>query len=523
MILPAALAGGIRGYAAHVRTVYQGDPYMTRDATTIQTADYENRYGAVPVASAWAVNAPVQQYDTNNAQIPEIPNARSLEILATADFWTTLGTGKVGGPVYSGTPTDAGYLSSPADRTPMTITDNPYQPMARAFTAGQPTDGDGVYAHIGLEITDNGSVAGTSISFQRGSSEVTITEGPDWTASGANASASAAALAAYLNDLSITKSLGIRITAGLRAYAQGNTVLFYSVLPGHEGEESYISIAQAPGVYTLVAGFSAYTTAPTRLPLQGGDDLPVNGARIPSAPTPASVTGMTDRLPLGILVNDSDFLGEDPLRQGVAYEVRSGGGTQATTEFSTFTEGNSPAARLSGSAGTMGMADGAVLEYTAYNAVSAPDGTRRFRIYRGGGAVYVLAPEGGGGPVDLTAGGFPASSTPILKGAVLAGRAYLVRNQYEDAFGGTAIRSYGDEVQMVIVTSAVYGEGLDCKDGYVLDGIISPTDYGKGYAAADRFRLEGKPMVKSVAALHDPVVPLIPYPPEDPADDDPCA
>ena len=76
---------------------------------------------------------------------------------------------------------------------------------------------------------------------------------------------------------------------------------------------------------------------------------------------------------------------------------------------------------------------------------------------------------------------------------------------------------------MVVLTNAVYGEGLDCDSGYVLDGILSPTDYGKGYAAADRFRLEGKPMVKSVAALHDPVVPLIPYPPEDPADDDPCA
>ena len=523
MVLPAALAGGIRGYAAHVRTVYQGDPYMTRDATTIQTADYENRYGAVPVASAWAVNAPVQQYDSSNVQIPEIPNARSLEVLATADFWTTLGTGKVGGPVYAGTPTDAGFLSSPADRTPMAITDNPYQPMARAFSAGQPSTG--TYASLGLEIVNNGGIGGTTLLFQRGASTVTLTEGGGtWTAAG-TATDSAAALVAYLNDMSNALSLRIRVRMGIRAYARGNTVLFYSVLPGHEGEESFVSIAQATaGVYSLIAGFSAYMAPPTRLSLQGGVDLPVNGARVPSAPTPASVTGMTDRLPLGILVNDSDFLGEDPLRKGVAYEVRSGGGTQATTEASTFSAGNAPTARLSGSAGTMGMADGAVLEYAAYNAVSSASGTRRFRVYRGGGSVYVLAPEGGGGgPVDFTAGGFPEGDTPILKGAVLAGRAYLVRNQYEDAFGGTAVRSYGDEVQMVIVTSAVYGEGLDCKNGYVLDGSISPTDYGKGYAAADRYRLEGKPLVKSVAGLPDPVIPLIPYPPEDPADDDPCA
>lgn len=171
----------------------------------------------------------------------------------------------------------------------------------------------------------------------------------------------------------------------------------------------------------------------------------------------------------------------------------------------------------------MGMADGAVLQYTAYNASTSPAGTRRFRIYRGGGAAYVLSPDHAGGPVDFTSGGFSEGDEPVMKGAVLVGRAYLVANGYEDAFGGTAVRSYGDEIQMVVVTHAVYGEGAGCEHGYALDGILSPTDYGKGYAAADRYRLEGKPMVKSVAGLPDPAIPLIPYPPEDPADDDPCA
>ena len=125
--------------------------------------------------------------------------------------------------------------------------------------------------------------------------------------------------------------------------------------------------------------------------------------------------------------------------------------------------------------------------------------------------------------MDFTSGGFSEGDNPVLKGAVLVGRAYLVRNGYEEAFTGNVTRSYGDEVQMVVLTNAVYGEGLDCDNGYVLDGIISPTDYGKGYAASDRYRLEGKPLVKSRAALLDPNIPLAPYPPEDPADDDPCA
>ena len=521
MILPAALPGGVQGYSAYLRTVYQGDPFMTRDATTIQTADYENRYGQVPVASAFAVKTPLQQYDTDNAQIPEIPNPRSLEILATADFWTTLGTGKVGGQVFKGTVTDAGYLASPGSRIPESATSNPFQPEARAFSSGQPESAP--YAGIGVEVIDHSSVSGTSISLVREDVTVTLTEGVEWTA-GADAVADARALADAINSNPFLSLAGARsryLTA-VQAFAQGNVVYLQSRLLGETGSDTLVSVSDT-AVYRLVAGTS-YNVTHSRLPLQGGADVPANGARVASAPTPVGITGMTDRLPLGILVNDSDFLGEDPLRKGVAYEIRSGGGAQATTEVSTFAGlGQDPSARLHGSAGTMGMADGAVLAYTAYNAVSAPDGTRRFRIYRGGGSAYVLAPELGGGPVDFSAGGFSSGDHPVMKGAVLAGRAYLVRNGYEDAFGGTAVRSYGDEIQMVVVTTAVYGEGVDCEHGYVLDGIISPTDYGKGYSAADRFRLEGKPMVKSVAGLPDPAIPLIPYPPEDPADDDPCA
>lgn len=519
MMIPAALPSGTQGYSAYLRTVYQGDPYMTRGASTIQTADYEHRYGQVAVSDAYMVNFPLQQYDLTNAQIPEKPNPRALEVLATADFWTTLGTGKVGGKVFAGTPTDAGFVSSPGSRLPKTNTDNPFQPMPRAFSAGQPEDGH--YAALGIEIADNSVIAGTAIRLDRGSNTVTFTEGVEWTA-GADPVTSALSLARAINDLSTGHGQTARYIMGVRAFVQGNVVLLQSVLPGHEGGETKAAIFDTDA-YRLVAG-SPYTTTYTRLPLAGGDDKPVNGARIPSAPTPASVTGMTDRLPLGILVNDSDFIGEDPLRKGVAYEIRSGGGAQATPVVSTLAPPDqAPSSRLHGSAGAMCLVDGAVLQYTAYNAVSAPDGTRRFRLYRGGGSAYVLSPDHAGGPVDLSAGGFSAGDEPVMKGAVLAGRAYLVRNGYEDAFGGTSTRSYGDEIQMVVVTNAVYGEGLDCEHGYALDGIISPTDYGKGYAAADRYRLEGKPMIKSVAGLPDPAIPLIPYPPEDPADDDPCA
>ena len=124
--------------------------------------------------------------------------------------------------------------------------------------------------------------------------------------------------------------------------------------------------------------------------------------------------------------------------------------------------------------------------------------------------------------MDYSVTGFSDTMQPVLKGAALAGRAYLVRNGPETAFTGNVVRSHGDEVQMVIVTNAVYGSGPTPSADYSIDGIISPTDYGKGYAATDRYRLEGKPLVKSRAALPNPVVELAPYPPEDPVDDDPC-
>ena len=528
MIIPAAMqsaiTGGTDGYSAYTRTVYQGDPYMTRNGATMQTADYQNRYGMISVTDANAVNPPVQQYSTANDQIPEIPNARSLEVLASVDFWTTLGTGKMGGPVWAGTPTDPGYLTASGTRLPTSASQNRYQPHARAFSAPQPASAG--YASMGVVMTDRTVMVDQIVVISRGTATASFGYAA-WT--GATVQADMLALAALINA-SVTASTEI----GVWAAAEGSTCRIYARMPGKEGSETVVSLTPATGTPTVMAGLrltlnAAYGNSgspgsnQTVAALTGFTEVAANAKQTRSAPTPMRLTGMTERLPLGILVNDSDFIGEDPLRKGMAYEVRSGGGDQSTQAVSTFSADGQENTRLSGPGGVMGMADGAILGYTAYNATSAPDGVKQFRIYRGGGSAYVVSPQAAGGPVDFTSGGFSEGDNPVLKGAVLVGRAYLVRNGYEEAFTGNVTRSYGDEVQMVVLTNAVYGEGLDCDNGYVLDGIISPTDYGKGYAASDRYRLEGKPLVKSRAALLDPNIPLAPYPPEDPADDDPCA
>jgi hypothetical protein len=545
MILPAAMPSGQQGYSSYLRTVYQGDPYMTRDGATMQQFDYQARYGQAPVDSAYQINFPVQQYygktdpsGDYNEQVPEIPNARAFEVLASVDFWTTLGTGKMGGPVSPGTVTDVGGLGC-SDRLPDAQVASgaiPFQPRSRTFTEAQPLNG-GSYAQLQVRFEDMALIAtGELLRLKRFNPAdpryvvqdlLAVVGAPaanEYQYFAGDSEATAKSLASVINDTVLYPK--VRYKLGVVAHAVGGTVVLTSYTPGSGGADTQVQIHNAAGTPATrltvppTHAFGGFVTGP--VPLAGGVNLPMNAKIKHSAVTPLRLTGMTDRLPVGILVNDSDFLGEDPLRVGMAYNVISGGGDQATTEMFTYTSTGQEFARMSGPSGYLGMADGAILKYTAYDRNSAPDGTKKFRLYRGGGSAYVLNPAVGG-PVDYSVTGFPESASPVLKGAVLAGRAYLVRNGKETAFTGNVVRSYGDEVQMVIVTNTIYGDGPAVSSEYAVDGIISPTDYGKGYAAADRYRLEGKPLVKSRAALPDPNVELAPYPPEDPVDDDPCA
>jgi hypothetical protein len=78
----------------------------------------------------------------------------------------------------------------------------------------------------------------------------------------------------------------------------------------------------------------------------------------------------------------------------------------------------------------------------------------------------------------------------------------LVRNYHEKAFSTEDVTSDGDELQMVILTNAVYGNPDSQKNGVTLKGVISPTGYGEGYAASDRYRINGKPMYKGRVRTH---------------------
>jgi len=140
------------------------------------------------------------------------------------------------------------------------------------------------------------------------------------------------------------------------------------------------------------------------------------------------------------------------------------------------------------------LSDGGILRYEAYNASTSPAGTKKFRLFRGGGSVFVLSGENPGGPVDWVSESWPAASQPVLKGGVLTGKALLVRNYMESVFATQNTTTEGDEIQMVILTYGILGDGRSQLDGVQLDGVLGVTGYGEGYAAADRYRIEGKPM-----------------------------
>jgi hypothetical protein len=158
------------------------------------------------------------------------------------------------------------------------------------------------------------------------------------------------------------------------------------------------------------------------------------------------------------------------------------------------------------------MCDGAILQYVAYTPTTLT-GTKKYRIYRGGGAGFVLSGAAPGGPITWVSDSFAASVQPVLKGAALACKAILVRNYREHAFGvGGNVRTEGDEIQLVVLTQAVYGTDTTTQDGVTLSGIISPSGYGQGYAAADRFLIPGRPMDRGrTRRTRDPNTTPAPY------------
>ena len=731
MVIPCPAASNDHFYVAYNRTVYQGDPFMTRAGATMTTSDYEARYGQVPMNAQYALRTPIQQYDASGNFVIQTPNARAFEVLASMDFYTTLGTGKIGGAMFPGTPLDVGFTDPHgASRMPAASTTPPWRVLPRAYSEGQKTndsrarldvqllnsgaslpalnpalgssavirvtrlDGEAidltattaanygpyqgapynipasdlflidttsrtdayaatatapfgsvnpgamatanvtvtgaqvgdvvtinpsvhtngviyqgrvsaantvqVAAHytqpdvpfevlaagnevrtmtvdlliaspgqIGLGTLTGGTAAGVAIGdalvvnipntggwnypvwafvdaannvqFQYlNTSGVNVTPGPtnfnvaiirESTIAPVDLSAVNLNIQVVHRDVSLTASsqnLAATINAHpdlqgtLKAYAsEDNKIALEAVPVGALGNGIRISVRHTGAPTTLIQNavrllvpfnnthpVGAVVTASY---LMGGQDEPVNAG---NGTNPLAIIGMTERLPLGILLQDSDFLCENPLNDEASAMQSRMSGPRPVQTIIPLTTGGEEFNRFLGEPGELvAMADGAILQYVAYT-TATPTGVRRFRLYRGGGSAFVLSGMNPGGPVDWVSDSFAATLKPVLKGGALVCRAMLVRDFFEEAFPANNVRTEGDEIQMVVVTYGILGTPETTREGVTLKGVISPTGYGEGYAAADRYRLNGKPMFQGQSReVRDPAgVTLAVYP-----------
>ena len=505
MTLLAPVSDSDRLYAAYNRTVYQGDPFMSRAGGTRTTSDYVNRYGQIPVASMYELNTAIQQFDANGETIPETVNARTLQVLASVNFYTTLGTGNVGGKLFPGTITDVGFTENTeiaSTRLPETVGDPAFRILTRAFTEGQKTNTS--RAGLELEIIGNNTTItflpdpnATKLSITRLDAtvvEFSANNGPTAAADEFDASSPDPAVIARELFTKINDRGELDQTLIAENDLDAPVIRLIAVPVGTDGNGIKVSTNDVANIELTVpkSGEETLAAVISSAFMAGGEDLALNAG---SGTTQLVLTGMTERLPMGILLQDSDFLGENPLQDNsTAMRTRPVGFRPVQSLLPLTRDSGEEYTRFMGDPGEfVGNSDGGINLYQAYTD-NTPGGSKRFRLFRGGGSAHVMTGPNPGGPIDWDSESLPAASDPVLKGGLLACKALLVRNFTEVAFNSNDTTNEGDEIQMVIITHGILGDGNTVFTGIDIEGIISPTGYGEGYAAADRYRLEGKPM-----------------------------
>ena len=784
MCIPSAAGLNDALYVGYNRTVYQGDVFMSRNGATRTTSDYENRYGRLSVSAQHSLKTAIQQYDTNGNFVPELTNSRGFQVLAALDFYTTLGTGKIGGNLFAGTSLDVGYTENhplAASRLPQDQTDPAWRVLTRAFTEGQktnpsraileveiadntalynlsnnealavfslttpdksqrfyaftdkiidnggwtvwadnsghgwfeianpektvftrknlihresieftpsvvkskhgylaavsapvavpagvPTTGDvsvvvnrgdidypaangwdhpegslhfdalvkdgfyhvralfngsllgfdlneandfrnvrayifdNVMAGVGTVVPIGGTVDSLSFVFEgadpaKENDQLFVIEGPSdavinnyadltfrvnvvavdtlelsiinhstslaydlqsqvfkvamlqdvdpdnvvrnvfnvsqvpllfdfgWEAEVTETRREVEAAAETAQNLADAINSSTKLKSNFTARTDGTRVVTIESIP--TGAEGNLSRGQIGDHNSINANKAAFVTDPlpsftlptkplyelvkVRVPsgnelrtrqlgrgyFYGGEDLPMNAG---PGSSQLRLTGMTERLPLGALLQDSDFLCENP-NGDVASAMQTFPANQRPLQnLLPLTQGGEEYSRFMGAPGELiGLSDGAIAVdgFLAWT-TDTPTGSKKFRIYRGGGAAYMLGGNNPGGPIDWVSYSFPKSQQPVLKGGILSCKALLVRNFYEEAFSSPYTTTQGDELQLLIITRGMLGNWYTTQDGITLEGVISPAGYGEGYAAADRYRCQGRPLIK---------------------------
>lgn len=250
------------------------------------------------------------------------------------------------------------------------------------------------------------------------------------------------------------------------------------------------------------------------------------------------LSGMTERLPVGILCNDHMFLGEKfgndaanfkthaPLTQECGYMDFRGDVALSkpfgygSVHFSDGTSGGS-----SGSLSYQGTPNlfrtyrGGVVQSASGNnpggAVAFGTGTltKTHPALKSFALAYAQLTEenrqGGSSSVQLTQGieALVRKHQRLFQvhGGVLFGVALLVRTRKEFATSNETVVNHGGELQMLIITGADFGTDLEinpmtseiCKESLQPSIQLQFTGLGEGRCAADRYRIPGRPLVKT--------------------------
>jgi hypothetical protein len=554
MVIPAPARYNENMVVEYDRTVYQGDPYMTRSGS-LTDSDYEHRYGAVPVAGQYNLRIPIMQYDSNGDFVPQLVNPRALQVLASMDFYTTMGTGKLGGDLFAGTSLDIGYTetdSSAAYRKPASESSLPWRVETRAFTAGQKENTSRAMLDLRLQVpstqwdafaTDEsvfqlriGLLDDTFVDLYGYKDSVTslvdmqlawnVSATQDWFE-----------VTLDLDEVSTNIVNAINSHTGLqrtmKAFYNGNGVIVLKAIPnGAEGNSIYVGLRhllntgvtpspvaslKVTDLMTIEIPFPNTTANPfapvTGSFMIGGQDMAVNAG---NGSSQVGLTGMTERLPLGALLQDSDFLCENPLGDNASAVKVYSTGMRPIQTLIPMTNGGEEFERFLGEPGVyIGQSDAQICTDSGYiPRHGVVQGTEKFRVFRGASA-YMLSGNNPGGPIDWVSETFPSAFHPVLKGGILSGKALLVRNFYEELSGDNdpVVTSNGDEIQMIILTYGFVGTDNVSEAGFSTKGIISPSGYGEGYAACDRYLLDGRPMYRGFTQnCPNPVVQLATYP-----------
>ena len=575
MVIPTAANTNDEAYVAYSRTPYQGDPYMTRDGDMLDPSDYQHRYGNLPIEKTSLLGTPIRQFDEQGNLLVSRPNPRAFEILASVDFYTTMGTGKVAGKLYPGTFMDIGVVQpslEAATRIPSAsqLEHNRDWPIqTRAYTEGQIKNANRASVRLGMGLTEAALEAqknlhrivftlldGTKVAFNAYDEPADfagypVNDNNVWykvetglPSHSDNASKTIRNFVAELMTNKFTKqNFAVDANGIHRALDGGFTIVIEALQTGAAGNMLHVeSINNFGGtesdyhsghVVTVEVptnnmwrgpagepGWWLQGAATTGTYFKGGEDMPVNAGLGESQ---LRLTGMTERLPLGILLKDSDFICENPLGDNATAFRTATSSIRPIQNVLPLAKDGQEYDRFFGAPGELlAMSDAEINWYTPYQ--GEPDtgtGTRKFRIHRGGGAVFNLSGQKPGGPVDWVSESMPSSLDPVMKGGALACKALLVRNFHETAFSSGAQpeatkRSDGDEIQLVIITHGVLGNGKSLDEGISISGEISPTGFGEGYSAADRYRIEGRPMHKARRRdVPNPGMAPLAYPGED--------